>query len=197
MEINLDDFVKDFRHHSHIDDVDWPFNNKLAPVEFSECNRSNLKEQFEKVKANAKAILEIGVCRNGGDSSTYVFLNNKNPNTFFIGIDLEDKCFLNDKDKNIYTIKTDSSNYKEIIDECNKLGVTEFDFIFIDGWHSINQCIRDWKFVANLAKNGIVGLHDTSNHPGPLALIHNVKQEKWNLEICCLDDNGISFLSKK
>lgn len=197
MAINSEDFVKDFRRNDHYDDHEWPFNGKLAPIEFSDCNKEKLKEKFLLVKQNAKAILEIGVCKNGLDSSTYVFFNNKNKETFYIGVDLLDKSELNNSEENIITFQSDSSNYEEIMAKCAELGISEFDFIFIDGFHSINQCIKDWKFVDNLSKNGIVGLHDTSNHPGPQALIQNINQDKWNLEVCCLEDNGISFFTKK
>jgi len=197
MEINLSDFVKDFRRNDHWDDHEWPFNGKLAAVEFSECNKLHLAEKFSQIKDSAKAILEIGVCKNASDSSNYIFFKNKNQNTIYIGVDLLDKSFLNNKEQNIYTLQTDSSNYEFIMSECAKLGVFEFDFIFIDGYHSINQCIKDWKFVDNLSDHGIVGLHDTSNHPGPLALVENINKDKWNLEVYCFDDNGIAFFTKK
>jgi hypothetical protein len=193
----MSDFIRDFKFNDGRDNQDRPFNGKEAPVEFSDCNRDQLQKAFLEIRDTAKCILEIGVCRNGQGSSTYVFLNNKKDETFYIGVDLEDKSFLNDKSKNIFTIKTTSSNFHHILDSTLKKGISQFDFIFIDGYHSINQCLDDWKFVSRLSKNGIVGLHDTSNHPGPVALVENINTDLWSVERLCLDDNGISFFRKK
>ena len=76
------DLVKDIRtFNGGFDDLDWPQMthplNYDWSVEFTQCNRDRLLEYFLKVKGNCQAILEIGVCRNALDSSTYVFLNNK------------------------------------------------------------------------------------------------------------------------
>lgn len=195
----MDDFICDFRFGDDRDDRDAPFCNRYGVFEFSDCNRTSLLKSFDKVKENAKAILEIGVCRNGSDSSTYVFLNNKKDDTVYLGVDLESKDSLNNKEKNIFTLKCDSSETPRIMFYANQLGIQKFDYIFIDGWHSINQCIRDWKFVEYLAEGGVVGLHDTNRHPGPVAIIKNINLEKWQVEECCTDpsDNGIAFLMKK
>jgi predicted O-methyltransferase YrrM len=194
----LSDFTCDFRFHDSRDNEDWPFCRILGLVEFSECNRSSLLESFLKVKDHAKGILEIGVCRNGKDSSTYVFLNNKKDETVYLGVDLEDKKFLDNTEKNIHTLKTNSSNTDQIMEFAKSVGIQKFDYIFIDGWHSINQCIEDWKFVSFLADGGVVGLHDTNHHPGPMALIKNIDKNKWHLTRCCpeKEDNGISFLER-
>lgn len=195
---SMNDFIREFKFNDSRDDQDRPLDGgDVAPVEFSECNKQSLLDKFMEIRDTAKCILEIGVCRNNEESSTYVFLNNKKDETFYIGVDLEDKSFLNDESKNIFTIKTTSSNFHHILDITLKKGISEFDFIFIDGYHSVNQCIADWKFVSRLSKTGIVGLHDTSRHPGPVALTENINLEKWHLEKCCPDDNGISFLRKK
>lgn len=193
------DFIKDFRFGDARDDQDHPFHGSWAPVEFSQCNRHSLLQSFNEVKDRAKAILEIGVCRNGGDSSTYVFLNNKKDETIYLGVDLESKAALNNADKNVYTLISNSSDIEKIMEYARSIGVDKFDYIFIDGWHSINQCIDDWRFVEYLAEGGVVGLHDSNRHPGPVALVENINLEKWELERCCVgdQDNGIAFLKKK
>ena len=191
------DFLKDFRFHDDRDNQDRPFEGKCPEIEFSDCNRENLLQEFNSIKENAKAILEIGVCRNGLESSTHVFLNNKKKETKYVGIDLEDKSSLNDAENNVHTFKIDSNFYKEIQNKCFQLQIYEYDFIFIDGWHSIEQCIADWRFVAHLSKNGVVGLHDTTKHPGPFALVENINKDIWDVKKLCLEDNGISFFRKK
>ena len=87
----MNDFIKDIKFNDQRDNEDRPFNGLTAPIEFSECNRNYLLEAFNKIKDSAKSILEIGVCRNGSKSSSYVFINNKKNETVYVGVDLEDK----------------------------------------------------------------------------------------------------------
>jgi len=197
------DLIQDIRTHSGHDDAD---NNTLGIIrdvpwggteEFSNCNRSYLNEKFLSMKDNCRAILEIGVCRNHDKSSTWSFLNNKKDETIYIGIDLDDKSFLNNKEKNIYTIQANSSNVDQNIEMIKNLGVTELDFIFIDGWHSINQVLTDWEYTKLLSNFGIVGFHDTSEHPGPYKFIRAMNPEIWQTEIFCPSDHGIGFAKKK
>jgi len=165
--------------------------------EFSVCNRAALTEKFLSVKDQVTAILEIGVCRNGNNSSTYTFLNNKNDNTAYVGIDLNDKSFLNNQEKRIYTICGNSSDVDQNIETMKSYGITELDFIFIDGWHSINQVLIDWEYTKILSPNGIVAFHDVSEHPGPYLFTRNLNLDVWNVDICCPDDWGIGFAWRK
>jgi predicted O-methyltransferase YrrM len=78
------------------------------------------------------------------------------------------------------------------------LGITEFGFIFIDGWHSINQVLTDWEYTALLSPNGIVGLHDVSSHPGPNSVIKAINKDIWEVEEnTCPYDHGVGFAWKK
>jgi hypothetical protein len=197
------DLVKDIRTNSDYDDVDtWNphpsgYENK-SPIEVTDCNRHSLLQQFSRVRNNAKAILEIGIGRNAEQSFAYVFFNSKKRDTTYIGMDIDDRSFLNDSDKNIYTIIADSSNYEQNVSKFKELGVEKFDFIFIDGWHSINQVLKDWEYTNLLTDGGIVGFHDTSCHPGPNAFINALDPEKWVVEKnMCPNDWGIGFAWKK
>ena len=195
------DLVRDIRTHSDYDNEDsaqlggvtrdhpseWPHD------EFSACNRAALTEHFLKIKDRARAILEIGVCRNGGDSSTYCFLNNKLDETTFIGIDLQDKSFLNNQEKRIHTICGNSSDVDQNIEIMKSHGITELDFIFIDGWHSINQVLTDWEYTKILSPGGVVGFHDVNEHPGPYHFIRNLNTDIWQVEMHCPSDWGIGF----
>jgi predicted O-methyltransferase YrrM len=171
----------------------------VYPEEVTDCNRYHLLQQFLKVRDNAKSILEIGIGRNAEQSFAYVFFNNKRKDTVYVGLDIDDRSFLRDQENNIHTIQNDSSNYQENVDIFKQyFGVEKFDFIFIDGWHSINQVLRDWEYTNLLADGGIVGFHDTSCHPGPHRFVNALDTTKWNvIQNCCPNDWGIGFAWKK
>ena len=118
--------------------------------------------------------------------------------THYFGVDIEDKTFLDNADQNIHTIKTSSSNIEEIWTAMQDKGITKIDFLFIDGWHTINQVKRDWEFTKFLSANGIVGFHDTSCHPGPKRFLEALDTEKWNvIPNTCPADWGIGFVWAK
>ena len=213
-DIVKNDLVKEIRTFTKADDNDYDQNffsmkhpgmipwgkTYVKKVELSDWNRSQLNKHFSKVSKHAKAILEIGVCRNDDKSSTWSFINNKRPDAFYFGVDIEDKSFLNNEENNVYTLKTSSSNFEEIMKFVNSKGIEKFDFIFIDGWHSINQVLDDWKFTEFLADGGVVGFHDTNCHPGPMLFVDNLNPDKYDIEKCCttwMVDYGISFVSRK
>jgi FkbM family methyltransferase len=205
------DLVKDIRTFTTFDDEDGGVphplgyghhrdenNNIIYPKEVTHCNRYHLLEQFNKVRDNCKSILEIGIGRNAEESFAYVFFKNKKKDTVYIGLDLDDRSFLRDSENNIHTIQNDSSYYYENLEIFKNIGVQKFDFIFIDGWHSINQVLRDWEYTNLLAEGGIVGFHDTSCHPGPHQFIKALDKNKWDvIENCCPEDWGIGFARKK
>jgi len=198
------DLVRDIRTGTKYDDRDgdggiqhpdmsrWPWR------EVTEDNRLAFTERFLKVRDTCQSVLEIGVCNNLDESITYRFLEHKKPETIYVGIDIKDKSFLNDSSKHIYTIQGSSSQVEENIEKMKSLGIKEFGFIFIDGWHSINQCLIDWEYTRLLAPNGIVGFHDTSVHPGPYHFIKALNKDIWEVEEnVCTSDWGIGFARKK
>ena len=200
-----EDLIKDIRTNSSYDDADGNDDNLISRDipgdytwrEFSAGNREALAEYFLKTKDTCRAILEIGVARNREESSCHMFLSNKKDETTYVGIDIDDKSFLNDASKNIFTIQNSSSDYENNIEKIKSFGVTELDFIFIDGWHSINQVLADWEYTKLLSANGIVALHDISEHPGPYHFIRNLNKDVWNVDLRCLNDWGIGFVWKK
>jgi len=206
------DLIEDIRTFTEFDDRDWslphPYGygfrgiddnqNEIYDAEVTDCNRYHLLEQFNKLRDNAKAILEIGIGRNSTESFCHVFFNNKKKETIYVGIDIDDRSFLRDSENNIYTIQNNSSNYSENLNIFKQIGVEKFDFIFIDGWHSINQVLLDWEYTNLLADDGIVGFHDTSCHPGPKIFLEHLDRTKWDvIENCCPKDHGIGFVKIK
>lgn len=211
------DLIRDIRFHDARDDLDendgsiinCPNRTRQIVVRhpqtlhaqtMSECNISNLQQHFARVRDTARCILEIGVDCNLTPTemtSTRTFLDNKLPSTVYVGVDLDDKSYLNNADKNTYTIQTSSSNIEQVWQFVESLGITQIDFLFIDGWHSINQCLIEWEYTRWLSPNGIVAWHDTASHPGPFLFTHNLDMRKWHVisNSCDLHDNdyGMGF----
>ena len=168
------------------------------------CNMESIKSTFDKVKHTAKCIVEIGVDCNGTPTqmtATRVFLDNKKDDTVYIGVDINDKSYLDDTEKNIYTIKTSSSNIEQVMDFIRSKGVNKIDYLFIDGDHSINQVLIEWEYTQWLADDGIVGFHDTSVHPGPHMFVKYLNRDEWEvIENACSDDDndyGVGFAWRK
>lgn len=173
-------------------------------VTMSPCNIHALREQFMRVRDGCRAILEIGVNHNATPTpmtSTNLFLSTKKKETVYLGVDLNDKSYLNSPQDNVFTMMGDSSLIGDVMTNASSLGITEFDFIFIDGWHSINQVMREWEYTHWLGPRGIVGFHDTAVHPGPALFVQHLDRTRWDvLENCCgfsHHDFGIGFAWQK
>jgi cephalosporin hydroxylase len=138
---------------------------KTCPVEVSERNL-NLMDDLSK-KYNTHGIVEIGVSRNGESSFTHTILKNKPDDTIYLGIDMNDKSNLNNSDKNIYTIQANSFDQSVIREYINKINLKQISLLLIDGDHSVNAVINDWKYSDLLSEDGIVVFHDSNYHPGP------------------------------
>ena len=196
----MSDLTADIRTGTIFDDQDAPelAGLKCTWEEITEDNRRELISKFLCVRECARAILEIGVSRNGMGSFTRCFLRHKKRETIYVGIYLDDKSFLNDAENNIHTIRNNSSNYAENLAIIQSLGVRQLDFILIDGWHSINQCYDDWEYTRLLSDEGIVAFHDTSWHPGSSRFIRALDKKKFLVEEnVCPNDWGLGFVSKR
>lgn len=171
-------------------------------TDFSENNRKYLAEYLAKIP-NCKCIVEIGVENNPDKTltSTATLLNNKDDSTFYFGIDILDRTHLDNPEKNIYTIMTSSENVDEVMSFIRSKGIDKIDFLFIDGWHSINACEWEWNgYTPYLSEKGIVGFHDTNHHPGPQWLLENIDSKVWHVVNHASDpdrDFGIGFTWKK
>jgi hypothetical protein len=192
------DLYRDYRTYTDHDDSDWPSTFE-PPVEISPCNRKEFEKHFDSIKERCTSILEIGVCRNDEESLSHILINQKKEDAFYFGVDIKDKTFLDNEDKNVFTIQSDSADIDKIMTFVKSKGVDHFDFIFIDGWHSINQVLKEWRFVEYLSDFGIIALHDTNFHPGPTELVNNLKAERYEVYKKCEQntDWGITFVTKK
>ena len=205
LEVKREDLIQKYlssdirTFDSSFDDEDLPTYWAQGSREFSYCNQYSLLTEFSKIKDSCKVIVEIGVARMSTnrmeDTSTTIFLNNKKDDTIYLGIDIEDKKFIESVAPNIYTIKSKSENYEEVLKKFKDLGIEKIDFLFIDGWHSINQVIDELFYFDFLTKGSVVGFHDTNYHPGPSRIIESLNPEMFEVVKYCQseDDWGIGF----
>lgn len=171
--------------------------NKIDYPEITDCNRYNLLNEFNKIRDTAKTILEIGVGVNE-ESLSSVLIRNKKKDTVYVGLDIEDRSFLRDPEKNIHTIQNDSSRYDENVNIIKSyFNIEKFDVILIDGLHTINQILMDWEYTNLLSNDGIVIFRGTTCNPGPKIFIDYIDRNKWKItENKCPKDYGISFIKK-
>ncbi len=163
--------------------------------DFTESNRLHLKKLFDLQKHRCKVILEIGVENNPNHhTSTSVFLNNKKDDTYYFGVDLNDKSALDNPEKRIYTKQTNSSHFDEVMSWIKDIAGTDvIDFLFIDGLHTIKQCKDDWQYVGQLDDRGFIGIHDINYHLGPKYLMDNLDKWIWYADED-LDGFGLAVL---
>lgn len=171
-----------------------------VPREFSDRDQEKLLHHLQRL-LSPKCIVEIGVNRNPYDlSSTKVLVENKPAGSVYIGIDIADKSNLNDPLNGVHTILGDSQNRDLLWEKMDSLGLKEIDFLFIDGYHSVDVVLNDWKYTERLAPNGIVGFHDTNTHPGPYFVFDAVDEELYKKDKYFFertDDWGIAFAQKR
>jgi hypothetical protein len=144
-------------------------------------------------------VMEIGISRNGEGSFTKAILNNKPDHIPYLGVDIDDKTYLTNESKKIFTIKENSFNQKIVRNYADKIGLKKVSVLFIDGWHSLNAVINDWKYSDMLSDNGIIIFHDTNYHPGPAVLIEAIDKTKYRVEkhfANDTDDYGVSIAYK-
>ena len=147
-----------------------------VPREFSFANQEVLREALLRVP-NPRCIVEIGVQRNPlPESSTGILLQHKPKGCVFIGVDIEDKSHLADADAGVFVLKMDSADRAKVFALMDQKGLETIDFLFIDGWHSVNQCLADWRYTERLAPRGVVVMHDTNEHPGPFSVFEAIDE---------------------
>lgn len=184
------------------DDDDFPhiFAGEFSPkAEVSLDNYELVKNIVSDFK-NLKNILEIGVNRpeNGQLSFTNAFLGYKPKESVYLGIDILDKSYLDNKEQNISTIKTDSLKQEEVRGKMKEIGMDSISILMIDGWHSINAVINDWRYADLLTNDGVVIFHDTNFHPGPRFFLEGIDKSIFKVDKYCESryDWGVSVARK-
>lgn len=151
---------------------------------FTDLNHEALRYAYSLLDKEPQLIVEIGVDRSEHYtvSSTSTLLKLKPKECMYVGIDLESKAHLNSEENNIYTIQADSANRNALYNLMIVKEKKEIDFMFVDGWHSVNQVIAEWKYWEKMAPHGVMAFHDSNFHPGPVAVLDAVDRDIFSVE---------------
>lgn len=182
-------------------DQDHPvYDNRPAPTaEVSDCNMEVVRNVVQEMGSNLRSILEIGIARNGPRSMSTILMGEKPNECIYVGVDLEDKSYLDNVNKRIFTMRSNSARQEDVRNFLRGKGIEKLDLLFIDGWHSVNMTINDWRYSDILNSTGIVICHDTNSHPGCVALYEAVDEHLFDKVRLCTgdDDYGISVFRRK
>ena len=166
-----------------------------------------LTEQFLFIKNKCKCILEIGVGWHKkeddksdwniqiGDeelknTSTQIFLKLKKKETIYLGIDKANRAYVNKEEEKVYTLQTDSRKITDVMNFLKEKGIFEIDFLFIDGYHSVNMTVNDWQYSKYLSKDGIIMIHDTNVHPGDYVVFDAIDETMFEKKKYFEKDKG-------
>lgn len=180
-------------------DQDGPPFGWTAHQEISDCNRESVAETVRYLGDNLKAAMEIGVDRSNARSMSRIIMEGRPAGSFYLGVDIVDKSYLNNPDTNTWTLQCNSHDQTQIREFLKSKNVDTLDLLFIDGWHSVNTCVNDWRYADLIRPGGMVLLHDSNSHPGCAALFDAVDDTIFEKIRCCTDpsDFGISAFRRK
>ena len=174
-------------------DADWLEFTRPASREVSAANFNAVAS----IEINGPAV-EIGVSRNGNGSFTEAILRNKSQKFPYLGIDIDNKSYLDSAASNVHTLQCRSTDRHKVISKMELLGIRSLFLLLIDGWHSMNGVLNDWAYSELVCSGGYVVLHDTNGHP-PAVFIHAIDRNKY--EVVQLfqgeDDYGLTICRKK
>jgi len=177
---------------------DHPNCGWISRQEVTDCNIEVVRNIVKDLGDRLKTVVEIGVNRNGERSMSRILMDERPKGSYYLGIDIEDKSYLDDPESNTWTIKCNSMEQDLIRNFMSGIGIKEIDLLFIDGDHSVNACVNDWRYSDMLSAHGIVILHDTNSHPGCVALFQAVDENLFDKERSCLEDDfGIAVFRRK
>jgi len=166
-------------------DTDWLGKpDPEPPFHFTPLDHEALTYAYSKLTVPPKLIVEIGVNRSESYevSSTSTLLRLKHDECMYIGMDVDDKSSISNVEKNVFTLRCDSADYQMLYKLMDWYGHEQIDFMFVDGWHSVNQVIKEWKYWEKMIDKGVMAFHDTNYHPGPVALLDAIDTDIFSVE---------------
>lgn len=163
---------------------------------FTQCNYDLICDYMR--KHNPQSILEIGVVRDDFNlNSTKAILDNKSCDATYVGIDSRYVPDIYNWLKKQYFFQSDSKDQQKIRLFLKEMNISSFDFIFIDGYHSMDYFLNDWTYTDMLTKDGTVMFHDTNHHPGPREFFDAIDENIFEKSKHCLYDYGMGVVKRK
>lgn len=185
-------------HIPQHDDRDGPLFNWPNAQEVTDCDLDVIIGEINRLGDRYKACMDIGVARNGERSMSHRYITLKPKGSVYVGIDLDDKSFLDNPGDNVWTLRANSHEQDKIRAFLREKGIERLDILAIDGWHSVNTTMNDWRYADLLSEHGVVIVHDTNHHPGDIALCEAVDPDLFEiLRFCTIDDSGITVFRRK
>ena len=175
------------------------YNHGIRGFPNSDSNLEVVRTVVAKMGKRYKACLEIGVEKHLGNSFTEILIKNKPRGSSYIGVDIEDKSYLDDAKSNVYTLQCDSFDHESVRAFLDSKGISQIDILLIDSKHSVYNVINDWRYADLLSPNGVIILHDTNHHPGPIALCEAIDPDMFEVTKLCTDENdyGIAVIRRR
>ena len=145
--------------------------------------------------AKYKTVLEVGVFE--GETTQHL-INALPQGGQYVGIDINDyrtratKATMSDGSKAIDFILGNS------LEELSKLPSNHFDLIFVDGDHSWEHIVKEFKLVEKvIARGGVIVYHDTIHLEGPRKLVEYAAHFGYkNTTLNTTEGRGISILQR-
>lgn len=141
----------------------------------------------------AKNILEIGVFE--GETAKEI-LQRKDKNSYYIGIDIVD--YRKDDVKELFEKNKGEFILGKSIDVLTTFQDKTFDLIFVDGDHSWENVLPEFKQVKRvLATNGLIVYHDSLHMDAPNKITSYAKYYGYNvIYLKTPEMRGLSLISK-
>jgi len=168
----------------------------------SPANQNIVSKLLKKHAESVFCIVEIGVMSNPEPehSFTHILTSEKPIKALYLGVDTSDKSGMDNPDLRIHTIRANSSDFDAVMTKLKSLDAMFIDLLLIDGFHSVKQCIDDWRYTRLLSPGGVVIMHDTNSHPGPYAVFDAIDETLYRKKKFCTDahnDFGVGVVWRK
>jgi len=148
-------------------------------IGIQKCDKHVIRDEIAKLGDKLKFVLEIGVSNLKKRGSTWAILEAKPKEAAYLGVDLHGNfSWVHQYENSEYiNCESDSEDVETLIKESGSI-----DLYFIDGWHSVNQVMKEWKWVKYLSEHGVIIFHDISQHPGPMLIFDAIDEELFEKE---------------
>tara|TARA_R110000824_G_scaffold121231_6_gene277271 strand:+ start:627 stop:1289 length:663 start_codon:yes stop_codon:yes gene_type:complete len=172
------------------DDISMPhvhmhgYTNALnQPFSVSRGNCKVVEEVVAAIGLSNKGILEIGLnAAFDQQSITYELVSSKPPSTPYLGIDTADRRYLLNRGNNMHFLQTYSTDQEAVRKKLKEIKANSISILCIDGDHSVNTVINDFKYSDLVEEGGIIIMHDTNVHPGPVVVVDAIDTNVYKVK---------------